>query len=76
MELWYGTNISFTGLTVNVPSNSPYFGATPISGVFTSNLTNVTVPEPASLAVLSLSAAWLLGRRRPIRMRAGRQVST
>jgi polygalacturonase len=63
MELWYGTNINLSGLTVNVPNTDPYFGASPVSGVYTYGLTNVTVPEPASLGLIFGIMPLLASRR-------------
>jgi polygalacturonase len=64
MEMWYGTNINLSGLTVTVPNTDPYYNATPISGVWEYGLTNVTVPEPTALSLGLLSLGGLAMRRR------------
>lgn len=64
MNLWYATNVDTSGLTVTVPTNNPYYAVTamnPVSGVWEYD---VTVPEPASLAIGSLGYLLLLRRRR------------
>jgi polygalacturonase len=75
MDLWYATGVTINGLTVEVPTTDAYFGASPDSGVFFSNVTlnpsasPSAVPLPASVwqALPMLGALggvyWLRNRR-------------
>ncbi|HEY4234635.1 MAG TPA: glycosyl hydrolase family 28 protein [Lacipirellulaceae bacterium] len=53
MNLWYAKNADLSGLTVTVPSFDAYANASPVPGVFLSNVT--TVPEPATIALAAIS---------------------
>jgi polygalacturonase len=73
MDLWYASGVTVNGLIVNVPSTDPFADASPINGVFVSNVTFTpgpgAVPLPASvsqtlpLLLILLGAYWVRGAR-------------
>jgi len=66
MDLWYAANVDLSGLTVTVPTNNAYYGASPVSGVYLYGVSGLIVPEPSMMALGMAGVAGLIARRRRI----------